>query len=96
VTDFDDEIAMRRSKADESLRLAIIEHAEAHHYADSDTEMLAEFGIIGAWQPQVGNGTTIYTLHSHLNSTPLHVWHGLFGTGLQLAQEGKSRGDDDD
>lgn len=83
---------MTKDEADNNLRQAIIEHAEAYDINAKDS-ILNHYGVICHWQRFEANGRSSYTTHFHTNDVPNHIAVGLFQTGVDLV---KAQDDGDD
>ena len=75
---------MTRDEADEALRKAILDHAEAYEITDGDL-MLSEYAVVGSWQPVEANGRTFYTTQFDRPNVPTHIAVGLFNVGASLS-----------
>lgn len=69
-------------EADEQLRKAVADHAEAYDLLDGE-ELLTDFIVVAAWLPpeEDGERRTIYTTHLPDGFLPNHVAIGLMEVG---------------
>lgn len=84
---------MTRDEADNQLRKAIIDHAEAYDI-DQEGELLSEYAVIASWQKVEDNGRHYYTTQFHTPTVPNHVAVGLFQVGQRLVWDSDDEGDD--
>ena len=82
----DNEVELRRAKADDQMRAAILEHADAYMLSRDD-EMLNQFALIVHWATVEADGKSRYSTHYHSDDVPGHVAYGLFSYGAQLCQD---------
>lgn len=78
---------MTKDEADDRLRQAIMDHAEAHSLIEPG-EMLNEYAVVAHWQPVVEDGVSRYTEHYNRSPIPQHVAIGLFEVAIQHLIEG--------
>lgn len=74
---------LSKQEADNRLRQAIIDQAEAYGLRE-DSEMLNEFSVISHWVAVEDDGKSRYTTTYHHPSVPDHTAIGLLEMGLAL------------
>lgn len=86
---------MDRHEADEQLRKAIVDHAEAYDLTESG-DLLNDFVVLGAWMPEDydGDRRTAYTTHLPDGYLPHHVALGLIEVGRSNLLDVSDDGDD--
>lgn len=75
-----------RDEADAQLRAAIAAHAEAHGFVEPG-DLLSDYAVVAAWQPDDPESNTRYTVAYHSDRVPTHVARGLFDVGLDMAND---------
>lgn len=87
-------MTLSKAEADQQLRAAIINHAQAHpdDYAGSDEDLLSSYVIVSHWIAP--NNRSRYGVHYHDEEVPDHLAVGLLKLGLQLVLD--ELGIDDD
>ena len=85
---------MTKDEADNALRKAIMDHAEAYDLAEN-YELLDQYAVIAFWQKLVDTGSSNYTIHFHTPHIPAHSAFGLFKAAEQLVLEQRFEDDDE-